>query len=131
MCSSSQVLNLKVRCSRHNDGCQWVGALRLLFPHEREECEWAKVECSYKCGAHLPRRQMVEHQRDVCPQRSIDARLERMEERHKREMKKMETRLNIERENEMAEYKQELIALRECLQKVKRMHASSSPHRTW
>ena len=54
-----------------------------------------------------------------------------MEERHKREMKKMETRLNIERENEMAEYKQELIALRECLQKVKRMHASSSPHRTW
>ena len=65
------------------------------------------------------------------PQRSIDARLERMEERHKREMKKMETRLNIERENEMAEYKQELIALRECLQKVKRMHASSSPHRTW
>ena len=62
MCSSSQVLNLKVRCSRHNDGCQWVGELRHVVPHEREECEWAVVECSYQCGAHLPRRLMAEHE---------------------------------------------------------------------
>ena len=59
------------------------------------------VECSYQCGAHLPRRLMDEHQRDECPQRPVDVRLEsfmkRMEikltterERHEREMKKVE-----------------------------------------
>ena len=67
-----------------------------MVPHEREECEWAVVECSYQCGAHLPRRLMAEHEQDLCPQRPMDSRLEnfmkRMEERHEREMK-METRL--------------------------------------
>ena len=121
--SSSQVLNLKVRCSRHNDGCQWVGELRHVVPHEREECGWAVVECSYQCGAHLPRRLMDEHQRDECPQRPMDVKFEnfvkRMEERHERDMKrieqkhekeikKMETRLLTEKERyerEMAELK--------------------------
>ena len=108
--SSSQVLNLKVRCSRHNDGCQWVGELRHVVPHEREECGWAVVECSYQCGAHLPRRLMDEHQRDECPQRPMDVRLEsfmkRMEERHEREMKKMEARLLTERERHEREMKE-------------------------
>ena len=95
--SSSQVLNLKVRCSRHNDGCQWVGELRHVVPHEREECGWAVVECSYQCGAHLPRRLMDEHQRDKCPQLSMDVKIEnfitRMEEQHEKEMRKIEARL--------------------------------------
>ena len=98
--SSSQVLNLKVRCSRHKDGCQWVGELRHVVPHEREECGWAVVECSYQCGAHLPRRLMDEHQRDECPQRPVDVKLEsfmkRMEERHEREMKEMEEKQRSE-----------------------------------
>ena len=49
-----KVLNLKVVCSRKKDGCQWVGELHDLDHHEREECEWAVVECSYQCGAHPP-----------------------------------------------------------------------------
>ena len=108
--SSSQVLNLKVRCSRHNDGCQWVGELRHVVPHEREECGWAVVECSYQCGAHLPRRLMDEHQRDECPQRPMDVKLEsfikRMEEQHEREMSKMETRLSTERERHEKEIRE-------------------------
>ena len=79
-----------------------------MVSHEREECEWAVVECSYQCGAHLPRRLMAEHQRDVCPQRSVDARLERMEERHKREMFALKS--------EMAE---ELTTVREKMQIMK------------
>ena len=81
------------------------------------------VECSYQCGAHLPRRLMDEHQRDECPQRPMDVKFEnfvkRMEERHERDMKrieqkhekeikKMETRLLTEKERyerEMAELK--------------------------
>ena len=92
-----KVLELKVRCSKKNDGCQWVGELRHVVPHEREECRWAVVECSYQCGAHLSRRLMDEHQRDECPQRPMDVKLERfmkkMEVHHEREMIKMETRL--------------------------------------
>ena len=56
-----RVLNLKVVCSRKKNGCQWVGELSQLDHHEREECGWAVVECSYQCGAHLPRRLMAEH----------------------------------------------------------------------
>ena len=83
-----------------------------MVPHEREECGWAVVECSYQCGAHLPHRLMDEHQRDGCPQRPVDVKFEnfvkRMEERHESDMKKMETRLLTERERherEMAELK--------------------------
>ena len=94
-----------------------------MVHHEKEKCGWAVVECSYQCGAHLPRRLMDEHQREECPQRSIDARLKRLEERHERELKDLETRLTTEREKEMAEQKYELIALRERIQKVtQRMH---------
>ena len=42
-----KVLNLKVFCSRKNDSCQWEGELHNLDHHEKEECEWAVVECSY------------------------------------------------------------------------------------
>ena len=65
-----------------------------MFPHEREERGWAVVGCSYQCGAHLPRRLMDEHEHDMCPQRPMDAEvLKKIKEQHKREIKKMETRL--------------------------------------
>ena len=91
-----RVLNLKVVCLKKNDGCQWEGKLHDLDPHMREECEWAVVECSYQCGAHLPRRLMAEHERDVCPQRPVDVKLEWF-------MKSMETKLTTERERHVRE----------------------------
>ena len=71
-----KVLELKVRCSRKKDGCEWEGELRHLSDHEREECVWALVECGYHCGERLPRRQLAEHEQDVCPQRPVDVKLE-------------------------------------------------------
>ena len=97
-----KVLNLKVVCSKKNDGCQWVGELRHLDHHDREECVWAVVECSYQCGAHLPRRLMAEHEREVCPQRPMDVKLEWF-------MKSMETKLTTERER----HEREMAAVRE------------------
>ena len=85
-----KVLGLKVRCSRKKDGCVWEGELRHLDHHEREECAWALVECRYHCGERVPRRQLAEHEQDVCSQRPVDVKLEsfmrKMEERHMREM---------------------------------------------
>ena len=115
-----KVLETNVYCSGNKDGCQWVGELRYLIPHEKEECGWAVVECSYQCGAHLPRRLMDEHQLDECLQRPIDAKLEsftrRMETQVEREIKKMETKLMTEREQherEMKEMKTKLATERE------------------
>ena len=71
-----KVLNLKVFCLRKNKDCQSVGELHDLDRHEKEKCEWAVVECSYQCGAHLPRILMAEHKRDLCPQRPINVKLE-------------------------------------------------------
>ena len=85
-----KVLGLKVRCSRKKDGCEWEGELRHLDHHEREECVWALVVCRYHCGERVPRRQLAEHEQDVCSQRPVDVKLEsfmrKMEERHMREI---------------------------------------------
>ena len=100
-----KVLEMKVCCSRKKDGCQWVGELRHLVPHEKEECGWAVVECSYQCGAHLPRRLMDEHLLDECLQRPIDAKLEsftrKIEKQLGLEVKKMETKLMTQHEREI------------------------------
>ena len=115
-----KVLELNVCCPGKKDGCQWVGELRHVVTHEREECGWAVVGCSYQCGAHLPRRLMAEHEHDMCPQRPMDVKLDsfmkRMEERHEREMTKMETILKTEREqheNEMKKMETRLTTERE------------------
>ena len=106
-----KVLELKTRCSRKNDGCQWVGELRHVVPHEREECEWAVAECSYQCGAHLPRSLMAEHEHDTCPQRPMDVKLECF-------MRLMETKLMAERER----HERELSAVKEELRREREAH---------
>ena len=106
-----KVLELKVRCLRKNDGCQWAGELRHVVPHEREECGWAVVECSYQCGAHLPRRLMAEHEHETCPQRPMDVKLECF-------MRLMETKLTTERER----HERELSAVKEELRREREAH---------
>ena len=110
-----RVLQLKVRCARTEDGCRWVGELRHLDRHEREECEWAVVECSYQCGAHLPRRLMAGHEREVCPQRPMDIKFERF-------MKNMETKLTTERERHVREMAAVREEFRNTLTKERETH---------
>ena len=106
------MLGLKVRCSRKNDSCQWEGELRHLDYHEREECMCALVECRYSCGVCVPRRQLVEHERDLCPQRPVDVKLESF-------MRKMEAQLTIERNNC---HEQEMAAIRRVLHEERESH---------
>ena len=105
-----KVLGLKVRCSRKKDGCEWEGELRHLDHHEREECVWGLVECRYHCGEQLPRRQLAEHEQDVCSQRPVDVKLEsfmrKMEERHMREIAALREDLMKEKERHQAEIKE-------------------------
>ena len=106
-----KVLGLKARCSRKKDGCQWEGELRHLDYHEREECMCALVECRYSCGVCVPRRQLVEHERDLCPQRPVDVKLESF-------MRKMEAQLTIERK----QHEQEMAAIRRVFREERESH---------
>ena len=132
-----KVLGLKVRCSRKKDGCEWEGELRHLDYHEREECVWGLVECRYHCGERLPRRQLAEHEQDVCSQRPVDVKLEsfmrKMEERHTREMataREDHTKdMASMRENHMKEmaamredHMKEMAVVKEELKKEKESH---------
>lgn len=100
------------------------------------------VECSYQCGAHLPRRLMDEHQRDECPQRPVDVKLEsfmkrmetklvterechekeikEIEERHEREIKNMEARLSTERERQ----EREMVVMKREIREMEDKHRS-------
>ena len=96
-----RVLNLKVRCSRKKDGCEWTGELRHLSDHERDECACMLVECRFHCGECVPRSQLAEHEQDECPQRPMDVKLESF-------MRKMEAKLATEKDR----HEKELAALR-------------------
>ena len=111
-----KVLNLKVVCSRKKNGCQWVGELRHLDDHEREECGWAVVECSYQCGVHLPRRLMAEHEREACPQRTMDVKLEWFMKSVEREREEFRNTLTEERET----HKKEVEELKQLLAEQKK-----------
>ena len=100
-----------------------------MVPHEREECEWAVVECSYQCGAHLPRRLMAEHEQDLCPQRPMDVKLDREMRKMETRLTAMETRLMTERERherEMSkmerEYKREIAAVKSKMSEIDKRH---------
>ena len=111
-----KVLGLRTHCSRRKNGCDWEGELRHLDYRERGDCMWALVECRYSCGELVPRRQLVEHERDLCPQRPVDVKLESF-------MKKMEAQLTIERNR----HEQEMAATREEFAKA--LHEERESHR--
>lgn len=101
--TSRQVLGLKVHCSRKQDGCEWVGELRHLDIHERDQCGLVLVNCS-QCGEGVPRCHLAEHEHEECLQRPVTVVLESF-------MRKMESKLTLEREH----HEREITAVRdEC-----------------
>ena len=85
-----KVLDLKVRCSEKNKGCEWVGELRCLNSHVSETCGWTEVLCNNDCGQRVFRYRQADHEQDECPQRSVDAKVDNlmrdMELRHSTEL---------------------------------------------
>ena len=101
-----QVLELKVYCSKRSDGCEWKGELRHMERHERDECGWTEAQCSYQCGVLVPRHQLAEHERNVCPQRPMDIKVECML-----------TRLEADWKTEKERHEKEIRELKECHRK--------------
>ena len=121
-----QVLELKVYCSKRSDGCEWKGELRHVERHVREECGWTEAQCSYQCGVLAPRHQLAEHERNVCPQRPMDIKVEcsltKLEAEWKTEKERHEREIRELKEchrREMAAVKDEMAAVKDEMAAVK------------
>ena len=65
---NSEILDLKVRCTHHTNGCEWVGELRDLKKHtdpEKGKCGFIQVKCPYGCPVAYLRHESDNHE-SVC-----------------------------------------------------------------
>ena len=65
---NSEILDLKVRCTHHTNGCEWVGELRDLKKHtdpEKGGCGFIQVKCPYGCPVAYLRHESDNHE-SVC-----------------------------------------------------------------
>ena len=59
---NSEILDLKVCCTHHKNGCEWVGELRDLKKHINSSCEFAKVKCPFGCPVAYLRKDAINHE---------------------------------------------------------------------
>ncbi len=67
-----KVLELKVRCSMKERGCDWTGELGELASHtdtQNGNCRFVDVTCPNNCGESHQRRHLDNHLSDTCPKR--------------------------------------------------------------
>ena len=57
----SDILESKVYCQSKEEGCGWVGKLDELRKHTKE-CFFVEEECQHRCGAHIQRQNMKDHE---------------------------------------------------------------------
>ena len=92
--ASRQILDLKVRCSRKDDGCNWEGELRYLDKHERETCKWVLVRCRHpECGLNVPRLHLSTHERHECAHRPVDDQLEKFKSKMNQRYLELDSKL--------------------------------------
>ena len=72
-----EVKALIIHCPHKEQGCQWEGELGQLPNHLNPKvgtvngCGYMIVACSYKCGVYLQRRNIREHEMEICPKHPI------------------------------------------------------------
>ncbi|XP_062508323.1 TNF receptor-associated factor 6-like [Corticium candelabrum] len=64
-----EILDLMIKCDRHEKGCEWVGELRYRESHEKE-CEYVEETCANKCGEMVIRKEMKNHKERLCGRRA-------------------------------------------------------------
>ena len=84
-----EVLGLKVHCSRKKEGCQWIGELRHLAEHEKDECPQRPVDI--KLIRKMEQRHMVEIE---AVRKEFTREMEKRDRAHKEEMKHLEESMN-------------------------------------
>ncbi|XP_064398235.1 TNF receptor-associated factor 4-like [Halichondria panicea] len=76
--SNRDIQSLKVKCTNHTNGCQWVGELRHVDEHPNT-CVYVKLPCPNDCGdgseivlieaTQFFRKDLQKHLKDECPRR--------------------------------------------------------------
>ena len=68
-----EIHELKIHCTHHEEGCQWIGELGDLQTHLDSEsgCGYVEVECtgSWHCSK-MKRKDLQEHLSSECPERT-------------------------------------------------------------
>ena len=61
-----KVKNLKVKCLHQKLGCTWVGELGYVMQHLTDDCQFAEIACTLKCGSLVKRKHMKHHWKTDC-----------------------------------------------------------------
>ena len=94
------VLDLPVRCSHSDRGCQWSGELRQLERHVSEDvdgsCLFVEISCGHGCGARFLRRDVKNHEEETCPKCPVEVQLRKMQVRMESLLNEMKERYEAE-----------------------------------
>ncbi len=67
-----KINELKIKCPKNANGCEWVGEVKRLDSHVNVrdgDCGYVEVACEYRCGEEVRRRDMADHIESSCSQR--------------------------------------------------------------
>ncbi len=66
-----KILDLHVKCRKHQNGCEWVGDLRSLDQH-CDTCMYTEMDCPNSCGELVQRRLLSSHLEKKCSKRHFN-----------------------------------------------------------
>ncbi|XP_066917356.1 TNF receptor-associated factor 4-like [Clytia hemisphaerica] len=61
-----EILDLKIRCQNHRDGCTWQNELRDQEEHLKT-CDFETIQCNLRCGEAVLRKNLINHLDKDCP----------------------------------------------------------------
>ena len=63
-----EILSLKIKCDKQEDGCEWMGELRQQDEHN-QTCGYETVPCDNDCNEMVMRKDHNHHKENLCPRR--------------------------------------------------------------
>ena len=115
---NSEILDLKVRCTYHRNGCEWVGELRDLKKHTNPvngSCRFVKVKCPFGCSVAYLRKDTINHE-SVCTNLPPEKQIKKITDQFKGELQAMLSQFQDLYKSETARV-EELTILKENLKK--------------
>ena len=65
-----EILSLKIKCDKQEDGCEWIGELRQQDEHN-QTCGYETVPCDNDCNEMVMRKDKNHHKKSLCPRRIV------------------------------------------------------------
>lgn len=65
-----EIMCLKIKCERQEDGCEWIGELKQQDEH-KALCGYETVHCDNNCDEMMMRKDKEHHKENLCPRRIV------------------------------------------------------------